>query len=125
MPKQHPLSIGLAHALASWSLSPPASLSLKPHRQSDNFTSMSQLQAAVEQHDAAPGAGLLHVHVVEGADHFFADAWDDVAAVVQDWLAQQLAPGGGGDDGGGGNGGGGAAAAGREPAAAAAWTAAR
>lgn len=62
-----------------------------PNRcQADNFTSQSQLRAAVAEHDAAAGAGPLEVSVVPGADHFFSGLWEDVAAGVGGWLAQVL-----------------------------------
>lgn len=57
----------------------------------DNFTSRSQLRAAVAEHDAAPGAGPLDVRVLAGGvDHFFAGRWDEVASQAMQWLAGHL-----------------------------------
>lgn len=60
-----------------------------PH-QTDQFTSLSQLRAAVAQHDATPGAGPLQVRVLEGADHFPYSCRELVAQQVLGWLAAQL-----------------------------------
>ncbi|KAI8469828.1 MAG: Alpha/Beta hydrolase protein [Monoraphidium minutum] len=57
----------------------------------DNFTSLAQLEAAAARHAAAaPAAGPLDVEIIEGADHFFAELWDGVAARAQEWLAPRL-----------------------------------
>lgn len=56
----------------------------------DNFTSLSQLREATAKHDATPGAGPLDTRIIRGADHFFMDLWNEVAAYVQVWLARKL-----------------------------------
>jgi alpha/beta superfamily hydrolase len=71
--------------------SPPLLHLSKPRHQDDNFTTISQLDQAVAKHDATRGAGPLEVRVVHGADHFFFDRWNTVAAAVQEWLGRQLA----------------------------------
>lgn len=60
----------------------------------DNFTSLSTLQTAVAEHDAIPGTGPLTVKIIRGADHFFFDQQPQVAAMVQEWLGQQLSSSG-------------------------------
>jgi alpha/beta superfamily hydrolase len=62
------------------------------HRnQADNFTSLPQLRAAVDRHAAsAAGSVPMEVRILEGADHFFYERWEEVAAEALSWVAKQL-----------------------------------
>lgn len=62
-------------------------------RQADQFTTVSQLQAAVAHHDATPGTGPLQVVTLQGADHFPYARRELVIEQVISWLAQQLGAG--------------------------------
>ena len=70
----------------------------------DQFTGIGQLRAAVAEHDAAAASaaaaqasggaaaavGPMDVEILEGADHFYQNRWDEVARLVVDWLARRL-----------------------------------
>ena len=58
------------------------------HGEQDEFGSVPRLQklvSAIQRHNAS-----VEVHIVKGADHFFAEHLDELKQVITDWIRQRL-----------------------------------
>ena len=61
----------------------------------DNFTTMETLQeyldglSASSRSNGSPGAAAeVELKVVQGADHFYVDRWQELAEIVLSWVAR-------------------------------------